>query len=415
METLDYIKAIDTSKCNIVPQKSERYGVGSLIQLSALGPQDEYLSGNVETDLFEIKHQTHSPILPYEDNLDFKILPKFGTLFKFNFPLKKSLMLKNLILEVELPSIDPNFHWKNNVGYKLLKHVRFSIDNITITEYTGQYLYIYSILHNKKHTDSMIFTGSLSSDVHTTNNAQRLFLFLPLFPEQHFPISSLYNSVLSIEIQFESYLNLVKSVDSSPLQTLSLQIIPSLNRVRTLVQISSAIEELKYIQCQLLCDYSRIMAEDDIERLLHKDLSFVYQSVQIQEEVINSKNKTIDLHFNNAIKQLILIFEDSNGNFIKPSSIKFIFDKSETFFHNESDYYKYIQSFFYGQKIPLSNVYCYSFCLDSSSIYPSGTLNFSKFKKKLIEIEDILPCTLKVFALCYKVFETSQGFGKITT
>lgn len=415
METLDYIKKVDTSKCNIVPQKSERYGVGSLIQLAALGPQDLFLSGNVEHNLFELKHSTHSPIFPFHENLDFKILPKFGNLFKFNFPLKKSLMLKSLILEIDLPAIDSSLHWKNHIGYKLLKNVKFSVDSNTINEYTGQFLQIYSILHNLKHDDAMILSGSYHSDLHTSNSSQKLFMNLPLFPDQHFPISSLYNSVLSIEIEFESYLNLVKSVDNSPLQTVNLQIIPTSRKVRTLVQINSAIDELKDINCKLLCDYSRVIAEDDIQRLLHNDLSFVYQSAQVQTEAINAKNKTIDLHFNNAVKQLVLIFEDSNGNYIKPSRIKFIFDNAEIYFQNEADYFKYMHSYFYGQKISTENIFCYSFCLDSSSVTPSGTIDFSKLNKKLIEIEDISNCTLKIFALCYKVFETNRGFGSVTT
>jgi hypothetical protein len=419
METLDYIKPVDTSECNIVPQKSERYGIGSLIQISALGPQDAYLTepdteGNLEYNLFDMPYSTHYPLFPFHEEIPF--VPKFGEHSIIHIPLKKTLFIRNIFLNVQLPSLNQSqylssyVHWKNNLGYKLIKNVKFMLNNEVITEYTGEILRIHSLLHNIKHFDNNLLTGSYESNNNIDGNSKELFILLPLFPEIFFPLCSLYNSDLVVYIEFEHLHNLIES--DGDFENLNFKLSAKNKNVRISLNTSFHTPVLQNIShFQLLIDYYKIISEDEIENNIHSKSSYTFQTFEQQSFSIVGNSQTFDLQFNENIKQLVFTFVDSSGNLIKPTNIKLTLGSNETSFSQNSNYFSVIQQYYFNSNFTLDNIFCYSFSLHPSAIQPSGLVDFSKLSKKLIEIQGASGTTFTIFAFCYKNFETSNGLG----
>ena len=324
METLDYIKSVDTSKCNIVPQKSERYGVGSLIQLQALGPQDEVIYESESDFLFTAKYDTHTPINPIQENIEFSKKPKFGDIFNFSFPLKKTLMIKNLYLHVQLPALNQSqssssfVHWVNKIGYRLIKNAKFSIDNEIVSEYSGMYLYYNSIIHNTKHKFKNELMGVYESDELIDGNSKELYIELPILFSHYFPIPSIHNSSLNIEITFENINNLI--VSDGDFNSVNVNLVQTRQRLKSLLSVTQAnvtsvnLNNIKEIDCKFAVDYINIIDENEIKKFIHDELSFIFNGVEYQRLEITGNNQSFDLHFNNAIKDIILVFENNIFN-----------------------------------------------------------------------------------------------------
>ena len=123
-------------------------GIGSMVQLKALGPQNEYTSSCPNTTPF---------IKTYKRHFDFSSFQKeekhpdinFGQTMIFNIdPRNHGDLLGTNILKFELPKLKQidgiyDTYYVDSVGHQIIESVQFKVGNLVLDSFDGDWLEIY--------------------------------------------------------------------------------------------------------------------------------------------------------------------------------------------------------------------------------------------------------------------------------
>mgnify|MGYP001457524362 CR=1 FL=1 len=440
METLNYIKPIDLSKCNLKEQLNQRFGVASLMQVDAKGPQDTHIHDTIHDDnnksIFQNEYKRHTLFFPWYEELEFNQVPKFGEHFIFSIPVKRKFMIEHLYIQINLPDITSfsnnsnSAKYVNNVGFKLIKNVKFTLNGEVLSEYTGEYLRLITMLYtpHSKIDGVKSLTGMFDSDDNINGYAKELFIHLPIFPSTFFPLHAIYNSEFLVDITFETLENIVNVYDNTNsiwTRLLKLDFNSNLNTDKIIPSISfnSHFEDsgfssfvnqhLEYISSKMFLDYQIIYDEDESKILITNEQEFVYESVEVQEESLRKGIQSINLHFNSRVKQLIFVFSKES-----PKRIKMYLNSGEIEYSNS--FHTHIQPFFYDTKILdessdslHTRLLRYSFSMYPYLNQPSGTLHFGTLHTKTLMVDTDSEQTLTIYAICYKILKISRGLTSV--
>ena len=398
--------------------KTNEYGIGSIIQMYAKGPQDLDLYGN-ENTLFETDYKTHTLFVPWYENLTLFKEAKFGELYTFIIPNQRKLVINKMYFNIQLPKLDSNNKWKNHIGYRILKHIKILLNGEILNEYDGKFLYIY----NQLNTDEARLTklAEMTGGEEINANKKELYIEIPILFNQFFPILGLDRTEIKIEVEFESLDNLYVPEFSQQMNKLvSFEIIPTQNGVKTTItpifnQILSDGEIVtNKININVFLDYCVILEEKEVSMLMTKQQSYLYYNIETFKDIITSDIYTTDLPFNIPIKQLIFVFESDDYIFEPFENFSFLLGSSETQFSRNSEYFHLVQSYYYNKRIPNKKIYSYSFCIDPVNLHPSGSVHFGKLTKKNITIKGANSTKLILYGIGYNVLEISNGECLIT-
>jgi len=118
---------------------------GSLLQLIAKGPQDDYLTVNPDISYFKTVYRrpTHFSIEPIP--CYFTGETNFGNLISCQIPRKGDL-INRIWLEIELPESNNDWYWVPYPGLRLIKEIWIEIGGQVIHKLYSDWLYIWNEL-----------------------------------------------------------------------------------------------------------------------------------------------------------------------------------------------------------------------------------------------------------------------------
>ena len=388
---------------------------GGLLQLSALGPQDIYLTGNPQITYFKTVYKRHT-------NFSIETIPQ---LFQneVDFGLSKTITISRsgdligpMYLKVILPELkqiqtgtsgtSSFVSWVDGIGNALIKSVEIKIGGNPIDKQYGEWLDIWSELNlkneNKISYDKIVGNRYLTDDIDPQDTVDHhpLELYIPFrfwfnkHPGLALPIIALQYHQIDIIVEFEKLKHLIRSDVKleNPQDVLG--------------------SKAKITSCILLVDYY-YLSNDERRRFTQVSHEYIIETLQLIETNITKKssNKNIDINsFNNPIKYLVWVIQNSkyleenskksttdsfrkacgnqklrysclaniNGNYNTFKKAKLLIQGSERIKEREADYFRILQNQQYFNKTPNKNIYTYNFGFKPYDQQPSGTCNFSK-------------------------------------
>lgn len=403
--------------------------IGSLLQLAAKGPQDQHISSNGTTHSFIHNYKTHTQFV-IENNVDNLKDISFGKKYVYEIPIKGDL-LQNMILEVKLPKLQNEQVYVHNVGTKLIKKVVLRINEELVNEYTGLTMFIFSRLMNNTSKieafDRMTSYRSSTSYYSLSNNIDTLYIPLILWEsygiENYIPFCSIFNSKIKLELEFAN----LDDLYIYPPQTDKFIVQPKLmvknNKITlnlSVLTLPASTNHIDSFKVDMLSD--QIILNKEEQKLLQKQKQeYVFPQLLHQTEKISGNIHKVYLQFNIPIKQIIWVITDyetiDNYEFRDFEQAQFILgdtSHSNNSLYFSADYYKYCQSYYHNEGIPEYNIFSYSFALRPYFGHPSGLVDFSKLKVKILELKgDIKNKYIHIFANGINVLETDNGNSNI--
>ena len=121
---------------------------GGLIQLTAYGAQDIFLTGNPQITFFKAVYRRHTNFSIEQVRQEFKNTVDFGNKVTCTIS-KQGDLLHRLLLQIDLPSVSLSstaranrFRWLNWIGHTLIKSVEIEIGGKKIDKHYGDWFHI---------------------------------------------------------------------------------------------------------------------------------------------------------------------------------------------------------------------------------------------------------------------------------
>ena len=125
---------------------------GGLIQLTAYGAQDVFLSGNPQITFFRAIYRRHTNFAMEDVKQDFKSTVDFGSKVSCTIS-KHGDLLHKLLLQIDLPSVSLSttaranrFRWLNWPAHVLIKSAEVEIGGKKIDKHYGDWYHIWNAL-----------------------------------------------------------------------------------------------------------------------------------------------------------------------------------------------------------------------------------------------------------------------------
>lgn len=400
---------------------------GGYLQLSGVGPQDIYLTGNPQITYFKAVYKRYTnfsidTFSMFTNNMD------FGKISELEIPINGDLITK-LHLEINLPQLHQTQHgdtnttfasWVDGLGNALIKTISIKIGGLEIDKHYGEWLDIWSELNvkkEKKESYDITVNNTFSSDDADPENFKSkhpIKLYIPLRfwfnnnPGLALPILALQHHKVTIHFEFEEAKNLVRSnVDIS---------IPRANDGTI----------AKFLDCKLLIDYIYLDA-DERRRFTQVSHEYLIERLQHSGSVVipkDSEQFNVELNFSNPVKYLVWVIQNANylknnsgpnattdnssndfkrkncgnqklrysaipninGNYDTFKEAKIQIEGQDRITERTADYFRIIQNSSYMNCIPSKYIYTYSFSLNPNKHQPSGSCNFSRFTDKMLNL-----------------------------
>jgi len=407
---------------------------GGLIQLSAYGSQDVYLTGNPQITFFKSVYYRHTNFSMESVEVGFNGDPDFGQTVTCTIP-KNGDLVHQIYLEVTLPQLDQNntdgsgnaatyVSWVNSIGHALIKNVEVQIGNEVVDKHYGEWLDIYSNLtvpeSKRLAFNNMIgrFAGPAVGP-HYAESERTFFIPLQFWFCRNIanavPIVALQHQDIKLKFVFRQLRELIKS-----------------DKEITSITSSSATASLS---ATLYVNYIYL---DNKERrkFVKGDHEYLIEQLQYDGEEsisLNASNFSASLSYSHPIKEIIwTITKESNyninysstGNDIfnyRPSigqeflTANFKFNGINRFNPRKPDYFKLVQPFEHHTYAPADKyIYVYSFALRPEEHQPSGTCNMSLLDQATIHFtfpSTISNSILRVYAINYNILRIVSGLS----
>ena len=376
-----------------------------------------------------------------------------------------------MYLSIELPEIQKhsNAIYKNNLGFLLIDKVVFKTNSVDIIEYTGEYLYVKHMLNhyiakneainkmmgirasdfefNYIHNSSSEFEsigGFAESAIHEKyRQKQNLYIPIYLWDQnellQFFPTSALYNEDMEIRITFKSFNKLyIVDNDDSTENNLYVQFNINEHKEHVAILIGKFDENQRVndvsgnqimpnvsLNAKLDIEYISLLKEER-KTVIQNPQDYIFTKILMQKEKLTSNFNKIYLQFTFPIKQIVwFISHEENltnfnkGQFIRFETARFNFSDSQNNIimglQNET-YFSYIQSFIHDVNISVQNpIYSYSFSLKPNSGYNTGSIDFGRLPKRILEINgnNLKNTYITIFASAYNILHTEHGNAEL--
>lgn len=283
--------------------------VGGLLQITAYGAQDVYLTNNPQITFFKTVYRRHTnfSIEAFEHTVQDN--PNFGTSNEVIIPRLGDLMTK-MYLKITIsgvtPPADAKFAWVRRLGHAIINFIEINIGGATIDRQTGIWLDIwYELTRSGDHDRgyAKIIGDVPELTTYNTNPKLPYTMFIPLkfWFNRHvglaLPIVGIQYHQIIIKMNFNEINNLI---------------------VRNDAFTDALLPDITIDDVGVLVDYIFV---DEIERKTFALVSSDYLIEQVQftgEESIQTKIELTNifrtqLHFNHPTKELIWAMR--NGNY----------------------------------------------------------------------------------------------------
>ena len=415
------------------------------LELAAVGDQDKYLFGEPNLIHFKSVFRKHTNFsMESAEIVSSNNTNNTEKQISYDI-LKNADLLSGLFFEITMPKISvangSYLNWTNNTAHAYLKECIFSIGSVTLDKHTSRWLDIWNELTDKemnqfnmlnKHLckNTYLKSGSISSD------NKDLKLYIPL--------------------QFWFCRNKGMSIPLVALDNVNLKLLAKFRDINSLINTDSttAVTITGNSTIKLFAEY--IYLDTELRRKFAQTKhTYVIEQLQYQERNVSKKN--IQINFNSPIKNLIWVFSNLNAETEKKTagSRDATLNKSGTF-NNNNDYFNYnatntttseiisgtksiegfknatiklnntkrfqerpasyfrlVQPYLAGYKIPTKHIYLYSFALDPIDMNHSGSINFSRIEFVTLNFDEVNDSgndsLIHIYGINYNVIKIKEG------
>lgn len=400
---------------------------GPVLQLLAVGTQNNYDQINPQISFFKSIYKRHSPFALETTALTANGTANWGRRLVIPLPRSGDLFVSGYI-HVDLPALTANagstVAWVRHLGHALIKNIALEIGGNKIDEVTGVMMHIWNELSLNE--DKRKGYATLIGDVESLTTqaaaipAAELNIPLPFYfcaaPGLAIPIIALPYTEVRITIQLAEFHELVVTGDGATLTN-----VPALPNFEV---------------------YSEIAYLDGPERQIFSQATHEYLVTLWQyqgDESASSPIVKIKTTFAHPTKELIwAIRPDRNmlGGVGTPRPFDFTDSGSTTAYYKGNDpmisgrilfnateristrpasYFNVLEPFKRHTRVPAKGIYVYSMALNPESpTQPTGSVNFSKLDSVTLQLElstGTSPVTIFLFARSQNIFKCTSGLA----
>ena len=436
-------------------------GVGALMQIAAVGPQNRHLTIDPDPDYrpFKTVHRSHVPCAFEMREIRVNQDVRLGEKVRIVVP-NDADFVGEMYLEIELPFINNfegngRFFWVDRVGYAMIKVARLLIDD-QIIHSCDKYVHATADLlrlpiEKVRGKNEMIGGGGYLA----ANTEHVLYVPLAFFHgrprEGHgwLPTWALRNSVVAVEIEFESIFDVVLVEDQGALirptdvdaffLTEIVDPAATAPNIKTVV-VDGVSTNLEYKPLKIEHGKMSLLAHSAFvgheARFFHMRAEQMIEQVQTAESTNASESNVdverfvdkffADMPFVNNVKTLFWTVQRrsdvlANRYFqfldaVDTAAIHFDGGRTEI---RRGSYYRVVEPYFSRLQTGSSNVYCWSFALDADAHQPSGVAFLSNFNTKRARLEILEPygnveLIARTFGASYNALVSDGGKGRLT-
>ena len=394
-------------------------GAGTLIELIAKGNQDTYLIGNPQFSYFKTvyKRCTNFSVEPIRQI--FTESPDFGKRVTCIID-KKGDLLSDILLEIELPSLNENVSWTNGIGNFMIDYVELQLGGEPIDRITGDMLDTWMELTNELGIKNSVYkmVGKFITFNQTTqSNALKLLVPIPFWfcrsIDRSLPLISMQYTDVKIVVQFKTFDKCWYKLTNE---------IPNSSKM-----ISKAGLICNYVYLDVF-ERTKFAKQDNIDFLIEQFQQ--NNSYQVPDNIINV---TTRLFFNHPVKELFWFYRSTvalNANdyynygnvsnygtvnlvAIEPfDNIQLRYNGNDRFEQLPATFFRLYQPYRHHSSGTLQYIYVYSFAIEPEKIQPSGSCNFSKIDNATLQFTctgSIPDGTISIYATNYNILRIKSG------
>ena len=269
---------------------------GGLIQLTAYGAQDVFLTGNPQITFFKAVYRRHTNFSIEQVRQEFKSTVDFGNKVSCTIS-KQGDLLHRLLLQIDLPSVSitnsaNRFRWLNWIGHALIKSVEIEIGGKKIDKHYGDWFHIWNSLTQspgkKEGYANAVGNVPKLTQYTLTGDTQAVQLYVPLQfwfcrnPGLALPLIALQDHEVQINIEFRSFAECSHTIGTDITA-------PSLN-------------------AELYADYI-YLDTDERRRFAQANHEYLIEQVQRVTKAVSSTTPQINLLFDHPVKELIWVVQ----------------------------------------------------------------------------------------------------------
>jgi hypothetical protein len=447
---------------------------GGRNQLSGIGQQDKYLTGNPQITHFKAVYRRHTNFAVETYKLSFNTSPTaidntIEAIISKNGDLLTNMWIEaTLQQDISTPTTYDHINWTNNTGAAYLEECKFFIGPHKLDHYTSTWSDIYNELTDHENKEHMGLNKHMAKNTYLKSNSGSLSPLLVNIPLKFWfcrnnglalPLCALQYSEIKLELKLRSLKKLINH---------------SSNAGGTITMTTPSNDVSLYANYVHLDD-------EEKKRFTSQPLEYLVEQVQFQE------NKTLDtnvkFYFSHPVKEIYWVLKNNSrgegteaggisagvnaslnvavantdsfpGNVQKNDYFNYMCDattgglnnteiknignmfcnntcewfKTATFKFNGGKrnaelspyYFRVIQPQHSGHKVPSKHIYSYSFALNAEEYNPSGSANFSKINNSEIEFTELNGQSettnsrrISLYAINYNILRISGGMGGI--
>ena len=396
-------------------------GAGTLVELIARGQQDVYIIGNPQFSYFKSVYKRHTNFAIEPIKQIFTESPDFGKRVTCIID-KKADLLSDILLEVELPALQPDISWTNGIGYHMIDWVELQFGGEPIDRVSGEFMNLFIELTTPPGKKQALYNmiGKFNGfNKNTQTGALKLLIPLQFWfcrtIEKVLPLISMQYTDIKIIVQFKPFDNCWYKLTG---------IVPD-----SIPQITKA---------NLLCNYIYL---DVFERtqfakeLMHEYLIEQFQNTNGYHISANILNVNVRLFFNHTVKELFWTYQTTiatnandydnyanisnyntpNESITTPlNDVTLRFNGNDRFEKLTETFFRLYQPYKYHSSGTNNYIYMYSFALEPENVQPSGTCNFSKLDNVVLSLDftqNIPDGLVNVYAINYNILKIQNGMA----
>lgn len=440
---------------------------GGLLQLVAVGKQDNFLTGNPQISFFKMVYRRHTNFAIETQVMHFDGTPNFGQRVTCLIPRRGDLLGK-VYLDVTLPLIkdtDGNpLSYTNAIGHALIQEISFEVGEQEIDRQTGEWMEIWTQMTTPESQRSAL--NEMIGRVEPYNivtmqpgaSSDGLHLLIPLQfyfcnnPGLYLPLIALQYSPLRINITLRPLQQLFWVPPPNPPPHDNSWMPACSTQANCTTSIVSMMLWGEYVYLDV----------DERRRFVSTTHEYIIEQVQYTPPyslTAGQNTATIAIEFNHPLKEMFFVvqkdmmlnrnewFNYSNlaigevtPDLVQPyvnmnapggrldliSSAVLQLDGYDRFQSRNAQYFRLQQPYDHHTTTPIQSfIYNYSFALRPEDAQPTGTMNASRIDSIVWQIQmntvlsnPLIPswqqrgnCRITVYGHNYNVFRVINGFG----
>ena len=428
---------------------------GGLLQLACYGAQDIYLTGNPQITFFVAVYRRYTNFAIQNISQYFNGNSDFGQKV-YCLVDRIGDLINQVFLRVKLPSLQNfnyvdeggnlvEYYWVNSVGHAIVKIIEIEIGGVVVDRQYGLWLEIWSELTVpvNKRPGFYEMIGKSENPINLANNGE-LDLYVPLYfwfcknIGLSLPLIALQSQEVRFNVTFRKYEELIISSNGLPLDLGS----NSLEITQTYLDIDYIFLEDNERKIfaknnhQYLIEQLQVYATSMTSNGLRQD-----PTNPLKKDRIPDLNQNILLNFNNPVKELVWVIQNStvlsvypfggnewfnfstqsykNGKINGSDPLingKLIFEGQDLIDIKPAKYFRTVVPYQRHTNTPNNFIYNYCFSTNPEDFQPSGSCNFSRIDSQLLymEISDqLIDPIITVFATNYNILNIAGGMAGV--